>query len=282
MPRFGANEKGGTLLELLVAVTVTTAAIAATTGFLSASRRTVTAQELTLEASTNLRNVIDVLVRDIRLAGACLPTTGDFVALDGSDNGNKDEIWIRTGLVKPDMACVRTATTQDITAAASAIPVETVEGFSAGTRAYIRSPTGIGEYFDVTGVDSTNKRILKSGTFATAYASGSGVYAIDERRYFVNHWTAPWGDTPELMLQVGSRTPQPFAVGVEHLNFRYQLRRNCPPCDVVDRPATADEWRLVEQVVAQVRVRSDRKTPTGTFVTREAATQIKPRNLLPP
>jgi type II secretory pathway pseudopilin PulG len=282
MRRFAASSKGASLLELLVAVAVTAIAVAVSAGFLSATRRTVTSQELTLEASTNLRAALDVLVRDIRLAGACLPVTGDFIALDGLDNNEEDEIWVRTGLVRPDMSCVRTTTTADITRTTNTIPVESVDGFSAGARVYIRAPSGSGESFDITGVDSANNRLLKSVSLSTNYVAGSGVYAIDERRYFINHWAAPWGDTPELMLQIGSGTPQPFAVGVERLDFQYQLRRNCPPCDVVQLPASEDEWRLVEQVLVTVRTRSDRQTPDGGFVARTASVNIKPRNLLPP
>ncbi|GIW42831.1 MAG: hypothetical protein KatS3mg077_0113 [Candidatus Binatia bacterium] len=283
MQRCGANQNGNSLLELLVAITVTSLAIAVSTGFLSGTRRTVTQQELLNEASMNLRSVLDTLIRDVRLAGACLPVTGDFVALDGADGGDEDKIWVRTGLVRPDLSCIRTATTSPITSSTTAIPVESVDGFSVGTRAYIRNTSGTGEYFTVIGVDSSNNRLSKAATpLSAGYPAGSGIYAVDERGYSINHWAAPWGDTPELMLQVGDQSPQPFAVGVERLNFRYQLRRNCPPCDVVDLPATEDEWRLVEQVIAEVRVRSDRTDPAGNFLRREAVVNIKPRNLLPP
>lgn len=280
-PRFVANARGASLLELLVAVGITVTAVAVTTTFLSATRRTATSQELAVEATNNARAALDVLVRDIRLAGACLPITGDFIALDGTNSGSEDHIWIRSGLVRPDMSCVRTATTADLPRSASTIPVETVNGFSVGMRAYIRGPAGLGEYFTVTSVDSSTSRLGKSGSFSNDYPLGSGVYAIDERHYFLNHWAAPWGDTPELMMQVGDATAQPFAVGIEQLDFQYQLRRNCPPCDVVDLPATEDEWRLVEQVILTVRARSDKTRPEGGYHTRSVAVNIKPRNLLP-
>lgn len=276
------NERGNSLLELLVAVAITTLAISISSGLLSATRRTATQQELLTEASINLRTVLDTLVRDIRLAGACLPVTGDFIALDGTNSGDQDEIWIRTGLVRSDMSCIRTTTTSDLVRTTNVIPVESVDGFAAGARVYIRGPAGNGEYFTITGVDSTNKRLSKTTPLGTDYPAGSGVYAIDERHYYLNLWNAPWGPTPELMLEVGGQTPQSFAVGVELLNFSYQLRRNCPPCDVTDLPASEDEWRLVEQVILEARVRSDRQGPDGTFLRRQASVNIKPRNLLPP
>ncbi|GBD26633.1 hypothetical protein HRbin30_01973 [bacterium HR30] len=276
------NQKGTSLLELLVAVAVTILAVSVSSGFLSATRRTVTQQELLTEASLNLRAVLDALIRDVRLAGACLPVTGDFIALNGSNSGDQDEIWVRTGVVRNDMSCIRTATASALAPSATSIQVESAEGFTVGTRAYIRGPAGSGEYFTITGVDLTNNRLTKATTFAVDYPVGSGIYAIDERHYYLQDWTTPWGITPELMLQVGDQTPQSFAVGVEKLNFRYQLRRNCPPCDVTDLPSTEDEWRLVEQVIVEARVRSDRQDPSGQFLRRRATVNIKPRNLLPP
>lgn len=280
-PRFAGEQRGASLMELLVAVAVTVTAVAVTTTLLSATRRTATSQELAVEATNNARAAIDVLVRDIRLAGACLPITGDFIALDGGDGGDEDEIWIRSGLVRPDLSCVRTATTADVSRSATALPVEVTDGFVAGIRAYIRAPAGFGEYFTVTSVDQANKRLGKSGAFDNSYPAGSGVYAIDERRYYLNHWAAPWGDTPELMMQVLPADPQPFAVGIERMDFQYQLRRNCPPCDVVALPSSEDEWRLVEQVILTVRARSDKERPEGGFHTRTMTVNIKPRNLLP-
>ncbi len=276
------NARGNSLLELLVAVAVTILAVSVSSGLLSATRRTVTQQELLTEASLNLRAVVDALIRDVRLAGACLPVTGDFIALDGTNSADQDEIWIRTGLVRPDMSCIRTTTTSAVTRGATSIPVDSADGFSAGSRAYIRGPGGSGEYFTVTAVDLTNSRLMKATTFAADYPAGSGIYAIDERHYYLNSWAAPWGITPELMLQVGDQAPQSFAVGVEKLNFRYQLRRNCPPCDVTERPASEEEWRLVEQVLLETQVRSDRQDPRGEFLRRTATVNIKPRNLLPP
>ncbi|MCX8073831.1 MAG: hypothetical protein N3C12_15495 [Candidatus Binatia bacterium] len=281
MRKYAANQNGNSLLELLVAVTVTVLAVSVSSGLLSATRRTATQQELLTDASINLRAVLDTLIRDIRLAGACLPVTGDFIALDGTNDGDEDSIWIRTGQVRSDLSCIRTTTTQALPRNSNTIPVESVDGFTVGGRAYIRGPAGSGDYFTVTAVDQVNSRLTKTTSFSVDYAAGAGVYAIDERRYFINHWAAPWGDTPELMLQVGVQPAQPFAVGVEKLSFRYQLRRNCPPCDNVDLPANEDEWRLVEQVIAEIRVRSDRRGPTNAFLTREASVNIKPRNLLP-
>jgi len=71
------------------------------------------------------------------------------------------------------------------------------------------------------------------------------------------------GSLPELMLQVGSLPPASFAVGIEKLGARYQLRRNCPPCDVVDLPADNQEWSVVEELHLSVTARPERWWSVG-------------------
>lgn len=269
------------LVELLIAVALTTMAVGTTTTFFQASRRFMLNQQLQIEATTNAREAIDLVERDVRLAGACLPTTGDFMSLDGHSNGNEDDISTRTGLVRPDMSCIQSATTNSTPASGSTVNVGSATGFTVGMRAYIRNASGLGEFFNVTSVDTTNNILGRDTNFSTSYASASGVYAVDDRKFYIYHWAAPWGDTPELMLQVSGGTPQPFAVGLEQLNFTYQLKRNCPPCDTVTIPADDNEWRLVQEVFLSVVARSDHTLPDGSYYRRSMSVSIKPRNLLP-
>jgi hypothetical protein len=111
-------------------------------------------QQWQLEATQAARAAVDSIVRDLRLSGACLPTTGDFISLSGKDIGTKDEITTRTGLTQPNLSCVQAVVPIGSTASASSstVPVQSSAGFVAGMRAYIRNPTGTGEYFDITAV----------------------------------------------------------------------------------------------------------------------------------
>ena len=83
------------------------------------------------------------------------------------------------------------------------------------------------------------------------------------------------------MLQIGSQAPQSFAVGIEKLNIQYQLRRNCPPCDVVDDPVDNATWSVVEEVLLNVTARSELPDPSGNYFRRTISVGVKPRNLLP-
>lgn len=258
-------------------------AIAATSGMFLASQRHMRMQQLQLETSQTARAAIDMIVRDLRLGGACLPVTGDFISLEGTDTDETDDIITRTGLTRPDLSCIRTVVPKDFTVDADAtlMPVESAEGFAVGMRAYIRSPFGTGEYFEITSVDTGAKRLGKSTTLSADYPEDSGIYAIDERRFYIDTWESPHGPVPQLMLQIGSEPPQSFAVGIEKLDLQYQLQRNCPPCDVVDLPGSNAEWAIVDAMVVNVTARSQQAQQSGAYYRRTVSVNVKPRNLLP-
>ncbi|MFN8644192.1 MAG: hypothetical protein U0802_21990 [Candidatus Binatia bacterium] len=257
-------------------------AVAATSGMFLASKRNMEMQTRQIETTQAARAAVDMIVRDLRLGGACLPSTGEFISLDGTNSAQQDQIITRTGLTRPDLSCVTTTVPIGSTAtkAGGVVPVTSSDGFSVGMRAYIRGPAGSGEYFDVTSIPSPTQ-LGKSATLTQDYPAASGIYAIDERSFYIQTFTSPRGPLPELMLKIGSQTPQSFAVGIEKLDIQYQLRRNCPPCDVTNMPVDDPEWSLVEQVLLSVTARSELPDEKGTYYRRTVTVGVKPRNLLP-
>jgi hypothetical protein len=257
-------------------------AVVATSGMFLASKQHMRLQSREIETTQAARAAADMIIRDLRLGGACLPVTGDFISLEGTNSGEQDQIITRTGLTRPDLSCIRTSvpTGSAVDKAGGVVPVSNSEGFSAGMRAYIRHPDGEGEYLDITAVASPTE-IVKSTTLSRDYPETSGVYAIDERRFYVETWYSPRGPLPELRLQIGNQPPQSFAVGIEELDIQYELRRNCPPCDTIDLPADNAEWSLVEQVMLNVTARSELPDEDGNYFRRTITVGVKPRNLLP-
>jgi hypothetical protein len=235
-----------------------------------------------LETTEGARAAVDMIVRDLRLGGACLPVTGDFISLDGTDSGQTDTIITRTGLTRPDLSCIRTSvpTGLSVGASSSTVPVQASVGFAQNLRVYIRAPDGEGEYFDVTGVPSATT-LSKAMTLTRDYPATSGVYAIDERKFFISNASTPSGVQPQLMMQVGSATAQSFAIGIEKLDVRYQLQQNCPPCDIVTLPSSDAQWAVVDSVLLDVTARSAQKDPTGNYYRRTVSVNVKHRKLLP-
>jgi len=277
-----ARQPGGfTSIELLLGVALVSLAIAATSGMFVAGKGHMVMKGREIETTQAARSALDVMVRDLRLGGACLPVTGEFISLEGVNNGSQDEIIVRTGLTRPDLSCIRTASTAEVTTTDSVIVVESSEGFSAGMRAYLRHPNGSGEYFTVGAIPSPTS-IGIVGTRTIAYPPTSGVYAIDQRRFFLTTVERKGETVPQLMIQTGSDEPTSFAVGIEELNVRYELRANCDPdCDVIELPADNAEWQTVEQVLIDLTARSDLAGPGGEYFRRAIQVGVKPRNILP-
>lgn len=274
--RTSRTERGFSLIEALVAITLVSVVLAAAGGMMATSRNFVQQQILRIETTQALRATLDTLARDLRLGGACLPTTGSFLALSGTDAGTADTVVTRHGLIKSDLSCVSTALKTGLKASDTQLTVDTIAGFAPGMLVYISS--GGGEFFTITGVQPSGSTLQKSTTLSTDYPIGSGVYAIDERRYAIDASNA---SMPVLTLTTNGGAPSAFASGVESVNVQYQLARNCPACDVVDLPANDDEWALVKQLYVTVGVRSRVQGSDGRYFRCSGQIKAKPRNLLP-
>lgn len=282
IPRSSA-ERGFTLVELLVGSTVMLAALAAAGTFFVASRNTIQDQMIQIETTQGLRSTVDSMVRDLRLGGACLPVTGNFIVLDGVNGATvatPDQIVTRTGLVRPNETCVRTVLTADIVAATSQLAVQSASGFLVGMRVYINNGSNTsGEVVTLTGVDTVGNKLTKTTALSQGYLAGSGVYAIDERSYAIDTSNAA---LPVLTLSINGATPMAFSDGIENLQVQYQLARNCTPtCDVVDLPVDDSEFALVNQIYITLSARSRTVQRNGQYFRISRTVAAKPRNLLP-
>lgn len=139
-----SRPSGYTIVELLVAL-----AVASTVGLLAVSSYVYVTREWMgqgqrLSTQQSLRDAIDMVTREIRLAGSCLPSAGpvNIRALDGTDSGMADTITVRANVVCAIGTVQSFSPTQ--------ITLDTVENFAAGMWAYILSAdTTSGEYFRV-------------------------------------------------------------------------------------------------------------------------------------
>jgi hypothetical protein len=225
-----------------------------------------------IESQQATRSSLDAMTTDIRLAGACLPTDGEFIALAGVDSAAGDAITIRTG-ISANLVCVVNSLTVLAKSATSTVTVGSTTGFAGGMLAYIRHPNGSGKIFPISSITATT--ITFGGTLDQDYPVASGVYALDERTYAIDK-SVP--TAPTLTLAVNRAAPLQFAVGVTDLQIQYVLDRNCPPCDRVNLPLNTTEWRLVNTLALTTTVVMS--TPPGQtpLVTTSMA---KPRNLVP-
>jgi Tfp pilus assembly protein PilW len=274
--RCGAE--GFSFVELLVTLGLSGIVLAGMTTFFTQHARRMRVHTTRVEVQQALRASLDAITRDVRLAGACLPQNGQFIALDGTD-GTTDSITIRAGVVRNDLSCLFTATTSFLSIGATAIPVEDADGFAAGQLVYMRDPNGSGELKTVSAVNAAGPTVTLTSGISQQYPVGSGVYAVDERTYSVDKAVTP----PVLQLQVNRGTPQAFAAGITDLQFLYVLDQNCPPCDVVSlNPVLGtDEWWTVNEVLVTATAETIDAARSGETFELTQVSRSKPRNLLP-
>lgn len=279
------SDRGFSMVELLVALGVVGITLASAVPFFALQARKMKGQSYRLEAQQGMRAALDAIARDIRLAGACLPTSGKFIALDGVDAAPGDQITIRAGIVQSGTSCVKAGLAAAANAGDTSVQVADATPFAGTKVVFLSHPNGSGELENVTGTSAT--RVSLGAGLSQAYpgpaapgnpSNPANVIAIDERIYRLDK-SDP--NNPLLTLTVNRTAPQAFAVGVNDLQFQYTLNRNCSPCDVVNLPPDTATWWLVNDVLITATVNTVGAVRNEDKVTFVANTRAKPRNLLP-
>lgn len=271
---------GFTLIEILVTTGVVSAVMASVVVFLLSTARHRREGEVRLEAEQGLRAAADVIERDVRLAGACLPVLGRFIALDGEDTGMADRLTVRIG-ARYQGACLRTNLTKAIEAGTSGdLAVDHAEGFEAGQHAYLSDLGGNGEFFHLKSANAAGKTIAGDHAFDRAYPIGSTVFVLEERSYSLG---ADLRGRPMMLVQADGGDAWPMAYGIVGLDAQYTLRRGACPrnCDTTTLPRDDDEWRLVTDVAITLRASLPSAVGPGGAYQASEVVRAKPRNLLP-
>lgn len=272
------RERGFTLVELLVAMVIISFMSLTMLAFFLATSRFRRDGEILVESDQGLRAAVDVLARDIRLAGVCLPTQGNFIPLTATNNGSLDTLTVRSGFVEGNEVCVRTTIREDMPQNSRELKVEGTDGFEEKMMLYLVHPDGAGEYITITQVQSAARMLQHDIGLTRDYPAGSGVYSLQEKVYAIDPIT--FGG-PVLTVAVDRKAPQALAHGIEALEIQYRLKRNCPPCDTVVLPTDDAEWRLVTELLVTTTVASRRALASGDAYRQTSTVIVKPRNLLP-
>jgi prepilin-type N-terminal cleavage/methylation domain-containing protein len=268
----GAREQGFTLIEILVTLVVMGLITQGLVSFFMTSSRLRAVADIRLETHQAVVATMDNLARDVRLAGSCFPSNGEFVSLAGVDNGTQDTITIRLGNTS-NQSCVQSALSADAAAGGSTLSLTSAQGFAVDSVGYVTNGSA-GDFFTVTGV--AGNALTTNGTWSRDYpAASSSVYSMQEHIYRVNPAFDSRG--PVLTSQRNRAAEEIFADGITALNVQYRKTDD----SIVDLPASDAEWRLVKEVLLSVSARSLTRLPGGSFHQETASFTVKPRNLQP-
>ena len=296
----GANqvssfENGFSLIELLVTLVIFSLLGLSIVHFFGSQLKFRDDTDVRAETHQGLSAAFDSLSRDIRLAGACLPTTPFFVPIAGVNatvsGVARDSITLRTGVISATTVCVQATLTAATAIGATSLSVDNLAGFRVGGWAYIVG-TVPGEIFRVSALSgASGAGTVTSATALTqAYPATGGVYGFEERTYAID--STNFG-VPTLTLDI-DRQAAMAGVPARPCRGGDQRAQHPVPLDLElsaaghrlhlsTLPANNATWLQVNQVVVSMTAQSLRALatgPPGGLFTEDATVSIQPRNLV--
>lgn len=228
------NVKGFTLLELLIAIVLTSIVSYAVMKVYIDQHKTYMVQDDITNVQQNVRASIDELSKNIRMAGYDLPvglqaiyaynTDPDTILIVYHDNGC--DTYLSAPMPQPS-AELKCGT--DISC------------FYDGQWVFIYdADSAKGEWFEITEVQSAAFH-LQHNTMALSrkYNTNALVLAMTTVKYYIDNTTDP--DHPALMRQYYGDDPQIFAENISDLQFRYEMKNGL----VEDEPVLSENIREV-------------------------------------
>lgn len=274
------REQGFSLVELLVAMVIFVGVGQIMIHSLSVQTRFRRDIEVRAETHQGLKAALAELTRDIRLAGACLPTQPLFVPMAGVSSGTTDTVTVRTGVVRANTSCPATTLTPNaLNAGGTSLTVNDVSGFQVNGMGYVSSGALAGEIFHVTAVSGTSGAgtVTTDTAIAQNHIVGSAVYALEQRTYAIDPTT--YGQ-PALTRSINGQAAMPIVTGIETLDVRYRLNQGCPSCTEIDLPPDNPTWVQVSEVIVSVTARSSAPLAGGATFRQSSTVAIQPRNLI--
>jgi len=261
------NEKGITLIELLVSATMALILIGAGFELYLNQHKTWIIEEQISEMQQNGRAAMEEMSNKIMMGGYRLPKGVNPII---AKNTNPDTITI---LSMNENGC-QAITKQAMSQPSSDLRCDglDISCFKPETWAYIYDPnTMTGEFFYITQVQVASSYIQHNTDLSKSYPVGSRVMMTDYYKYYLDVATDP--DHPRLMRLGPDMTSQVFAENIEDLQFRYGLANGV----YVDVPVAG---YLVREVKITLKTRTARQDlQLSGYRKRTFTSTVKVRNL---
>jgi len=290
-----SDERGFTILEMLVASFLGLAAMALAIGA-TMTNRTVYHNDLArTSVQQNLRSALNLTGINIREAGENL--NGSFPALavaDGTGPGGQDELVLRRNLLGETLwvcQAITAGSTNDVTFAMPGTTPGCIYGDNThaysvwsdyrteegGTvRAYIFDvSTGLGEFFNYDGEtdDGSSLTISRSGAWVNDYTVGSSsVYMLEEWHFQVDE-TLPGEPIFQVIQNGETASPLNITYGITD----FQVLITMVDSSVLTSFTDANDWTQVASLEVTLSGEEEFK---GTTYADSVTARFFPRNIL--
>jgi prepilin-type N-terminal cleavage/methylation domain-containing protein len=262
------NQRGMTLVELLVALVITTIITSAGYSIYLTQHENWIIQEQISNMQQNARVAVQELESKIRMAGYGLQGGIDPIY---AKNTNPDTITV---VFQNEINCEATIEqAMPQPSAELSCDGHDVSCFKDNTWAYIYDPSAdTGEFFYITQVQTSSSHIQHTTMdLSRCYPVGSIVMFVDMYKFYIDRTDT---NHPNLMRLGVGETPQVYAEDIEDLQFRYGLANGV----FLDVPPAAS---VIREVLITLTARTERKDLqfTGKYRRRTLASNVKVRNL---
>jgi len=289
------NEKGFTIMELMVASTLSGIMMALIVGNVLSGQTTYSEDVIRTKINSNLRSSMDIMSMNIRQAGENLPVEFEVVKVLSGLDEDPDELTLRRNLVSDVFTiCHHLAVggTQVYVSSTSLTDTEcqiagvrsTQESFknhrlaqSGNVKVFLYNRTsGSGEFVDYTfegEVGTPTQLYLTIGAPVAAYNElTSNVYLIEEWHFQLNTIT----NTLELFLNGNANTAQAVAFDVSDFQVRLEMN-DLSYIDALDGSHPTLNWKNIRQVEITLEGEDQRK---NRIFNSSITAQYFPRNVL--
>lgn len=256
------SEAGFSLIEVMAALVILSIALTAVFATFISQQRSFTVQNRVSEMQQNLRQAVEYMSRDIRMAGYGIPDNvtipNNIIAagvtsmrsLYPKDNTTgPDQIYI---LYFFDMDSNQQSTwnTATMASGAGSITVDNTNGFLPAGELVIVTDGGKAELFQTASKTGTTLNFggtIYPGVATNTYDLGpppSSVAKARFVRYYIDSTTDP--SHPTLMVdRMGGGTPQPVADDIEDMQLTYGIDTNAD--------GSIDSWNASPTTPSQIR-----------------------------
>ena len=247
------NRKGITLIELLVALTISGMLVAGLYRTFVSQQHTFTVQEQVVDMQQNVRLAINRMTRELRMAGFGRLNSTFFGG--GKMHGTYEHVVTPGGDGKSVTVVggyLNGATlTANALAGSTTIQVDNVSAFDLDKKKYI-SINGLDPH-RIKNINGNQIEFFAGESLAEDHQAGEPVFLIMSITYSIGVFEGKWALLRDDHLGLG---PQPVAENIENLQFRYIMNTG-ETLDVVPNNRL-DDIRMIQ---ANIVARTDKTDP---------------------
>jgi type IV pilus assembly protein PilW len=284
-------EAGFSLIEVMAALVILSVTMTAVFATFISQQKSFTVQGRVAEMQQNLRQAVEYMARDIRMAGYGIPDNvtvpNNVVAAGVTSMGS---LYAKDNTTGPDQIYILymfdmdnnqppASLTSTMSSLATSISVSGVGGFVDNELILVTDNTNTAaDLYQISGTPAGVTISLNGSAYnvhpnfpSGGYLSNPAAMVAKARfvRYFIDDTNDP--DHPTLMVQrLGMPEPQPVADDIEDMQFEYGIDTSTPADGTVDSwtpSPTSAQLALVRQVRLQFIARS-RRPEAGWSETR--------------